>query len=107
MQHHNTMFDVYYWNPICRMIKLAKWIRENDSSHLRRATHEKFLEYYEKNKELDDYISKYEDYYVWYLNNHLTNQHINAILKYPAQEVQYCRKVVRTVINLKSDSTSI
>ena len=99
---HTTtkMFDVYYYNPICRMIELVKWIRENDSQHLRKTTRQKFLEYYEKNEELDNYIAKYSDYYIWYLNNHLTKKHTNSIQKCPEKEVNVAsRLITRTLIN--------
>ncbi len=92
------MFDVYYYNPICRMVELAKWIRDHDSQHLRNTTHEMFLEYYEKNKELDNYISKYPDYYIWYLDNHLTKKHNKALAKMPQKEVVVSRLLSRSLV---------
>ena len=99
------MFDVYYYNPICRMIELMKWLRDNECLHRRTSTRELFLEYYEKNKELDAYIARYPDYYIWYLNNHLAKKHKKAIVMFSKQTPLMpspSRLVVRTLINSKS-----
>lgn len=96
------MFDVYYYNPICRMIKLLKWVRKHDSANIRCSTTKKMLEFIEKNQELNSYISKYEDYYVWYLNNHITKKHTKALLQSPVvEEFKLSRKITRIVSNQK------
>ena len=84
------------------MIELMKWLRDNECLHKRTSTRELFLEYYEKNKELDEYIARYPDYYRWYLNNHIAKKHKKAIAMFSKKEVQPSRLVVRTLINSKS-----